>query len=109
MKCQILFYTTRWQCGHERSEQEPVYVLFLKNGRAVLKSLGTENPQAADAHHLVDCVKDAFHCFAIVYFSSHLHGLNVDGASVNLGIHKGLASLLKDESPWLTAVHCFNH
>ena len=54
-------------------------------------------------------MKDAFHCFGIVDFSSHLHGLSVDGASVNLGTHKGVVTLLKDESPWLTAVHCFNH
>ena len=74
------------------SEQELVYVLFLNDGRAVLKFLRIENPQAAEAPHLVDWVKDTFHHFEIVEFSSHLHGLNVDGASVNLGIHKVLQS-----------------
>ena len=54
-------------------------------------------------------MKDAFNLFGTVDFSSHLHGLNVDGAFVNLGIHKGLETLLKDESPWFTAFHCFNH
>lgn len=28
---------------------------------------------------------------------------------MNLGIYKGAATLLRDESPWLTAAHCFNH
>ena len=80
----------------------------------MLKLLSIENtlaatPQVADVPHLVDCVKDAFHHFGIADFSSRLHGLNIDGASLNLGIHKGAAALLKDKSPWLTAVHCFNH
>ena len=64
--------------------------LFLNDGRAVLKFLSIENSQAAEAPHLVVCVKDTFHRFVIVEFSAHLHGLNVDGASVNLGIHKVL-------------------
>lgn len=54
-------------------------------------------------------MKDAFHHFGVSDFSSHLYSLNVDGASVNLGIHKGVVMLLKDESPWLNAVHCFNN
>ena len=24
-------------------------------------------------------------------------------------VHKGVATLLRDTSPWLIAVHCFNH
>ena len=74
------------------SEQEHVYVLFVNDGRAVLKFLSIENSQAVEAPHLVVCVKDTFHRFVIVEFSAHLHGLNVDGASVNLGIHKVLQS-----------------
>ena len=62
------------------SEQELVYVLFLSDGLAVLKFLSIKNPQSADAPHLVDYVKDAFHHFGIADFSSDLHGLNVDGA-----------------------------
>ena len=33
----------------------------------------------------------------------------VDGAAVNLGIRRGLSALLKQELPWLVAVHCMNH
>ena len=90
-------------------EQEIIYVLFLHEGRPILKFLSIENPDVADAKHLVECVKEAFHRFGITEFHSHLSGLNVDGASVNLGIHKGVATLLRDASPWLIAVHCFNH
>ena len=81
------------------SEQELIYVLFLYEGRPVLKFLSIENPPVADAQHFVECVKDAFHCIGITDLFSHLYGLNVDGASVNLGVHKGVATLLRDASP----------
>lgn len=38
-----------------------------------------------------------------------MHGLNVDGAAVNLGVHRGVSALLKNECPWLTAINCFTH
>ena len=33
----------------------------------------------------------------------------VDGAAANLIIHNGLSTLLKQDLPWLIAVHCMNH
>ena len=33
----------------------------------------------------------------------------VDGAAVNLGVRHGLSALLKEDMPWLVAVHCMNH
>lgn len=38
-----------------------------------------------------------------------MYGINVDGASVNLGKHRGVAKRLKEIGPWLFAVQCFNH
>ena len=35
--------------------------------------------------------------------------LNVDGASVNTGIHRGLGVKIKEDVPWLMLVHCFSH
>ena len=55
-----------------------------EDGRVNTKFLSIENPAVADATHLVECIKEAFHRIGIVDISSHLHGLNVDGASVNL-------------------------
>lgn len=92
------------------TEQELIYIMLLnEDGRAVLKFLSIENPPVADAIHLVECIREAFHRIGVVDFSSHLHGINVDGASVNLGIHRGVAARLKEESAWLTTIHCFNH
>ena len=33
----------------------------------------------------------------------------MDGASVNLGKHQGVAARLKEMAPWLLVVQCFNH
>ena len=35
--------------------------------------------------------------------------LNADGASVNMGPLNGLGKIVKDSTPWLELVHCFNH
>lgn len=36
-------------------------------------------------------------------------GFCSDGASVNMGSRAGVATLLKEDVPWLIVVHCFNH
>ena len=36
-------------------------------------------------------------------------GLNVDGASINAGVHNGVAVLMQADSPWLQVIPCFNH
>ncbi len=35
--------------------------------------------------------------------------IGADGANVNMGQKKGLVALLKDNIPWLVAIHCLNH
>ena len=41
--------------------------------------------------------------------TSRLPGLNADGASVNMGVHRGLGTLLKETAPWLEVIYSFNH
>ena len=36
-------------------------------------------------------------------------GINLNGAIVNLGRNRDIATLLKDLLPWLEVIHCFNH
>ena len=38
-----------------------------------------------------------------------LVGMNVDGASMNLGIHKGVGIFLKEKGPWVQVIDCFDH
>ena len=35
--------------------------------------------------------------------------LNVDGASINTGVHNGVGVLMQADLPWLQVIHCFNH
>ena len=42
-------------------------------------------------------------------FSKKIKGLNVDGASVNTGVHNGVGVLMQADWPWLQVIHCFNH
>ena len=38
-----------------------------------------------------------------------LVGINIDSASVNLGKHKSVGTLLKEKSSWIQVIHSFNH
>ena len=72
-------------------KEELVYVLFVNNGGYPnVKFLSIECPTHTDAKGLKEAIKLSFSRIGLVNFSSKLHGFNVDGASVNTGIHKGL-------------------
>ena len=42
-------------------------------------------------------------------FFDKLVGMNVDGASMKLGKHKGVGTLLKEKVPQIQETDCFNH
>ena len=90
-------------------EQELIYVLFLNEGIPTLKYFSIESVSNADAEGIQETIKTAFARFGISNFTSRLLGLNVDGASVNMGIHRGLGALIKQQASRLSLVHCFNH
>jgi hypothetical protein len=90
-------------------EQELVYVLFLSEGTPTLKFLSIESVKSGNAEGIRASIEEAFTRIGLTSFVDKLTGLNVDGASVNTGIHRGLGALLKQQSPWLQVIHCFNH
>ena len=65
--------------------------------------------KSGDAEGIKAIIEEAFSRIGLTSFAEKLTGLNVDGASVNTGIHHGLGALLKQQSPWLQVIHCFNH
>ena len=90
-------------------EQEVVYVLYIsKDGVPVVKYLSIESVENGN-DGLKDCISKAFERIGITKFSKRLLVLDVDGANVNTGIHKGLGAKIKEEADWLQLVHCFNH
>ena len=81
-------------------KEELVCVLFVNNdGYPNVKFVSIECPAHTDAKGLKEAIKLSFSRIGLVDFSSKLHGFNVDGASVNTGIHKGLAVLLCKNAP----------
>ena len=54
-------------------------------------------------------MKDSFERIGIAEFENRIHGLNVNGTSVDTGVHNGLGTKIGEEyAPWLTVIHCFN-
>ena len=73
-----------------------MYVLYLlKDGVPTVKYLSIESAKNGVASGLKNCITKAFQGFRITKFSERLLGLNVDGASVNTGILKGLRAKIK--------------
>ena len=91
------------------SMSQLVYVLFLREGISSLKYFNMESVSNADVEIKKETIRTVFTCFGISNFTSSLLGLNVDGASVNMGVHWGLGTLIKQEAPWLSLVNCFNY
>ena len=91
------------------TKQEMIYVLFICEGTPVLKYLSIENVKNANAPGFKSTLEVAFNRFGITHYYDKLVGLNLDGASVNMGKHNGLNVLVRDEAPWVKVVHCFNH
>ena len=90
-------------------EQEVVYVLHLNDGAPTVRYLSIETINVANAPGIVASVEYAFKRVSCQDFMDKLVGINVDVASVNLGKHKGMGKLLKEKSPWIQVIHCFNH
>ena len=91
-------------------EQEVIYVLYLSDeGCPVVKFLSVETPEHAHADGLKACIENAFERIGVVPLYKRLANFNVDGASVNTGLHNGLGVKLRESAPWLSVIHCFNH
>ena len=90
-------------------EEKLVYLLFLKSGKLLLKFLSVEPANNTNAEGIIECIKTAFEQIGILDFQKRIMGLNVDGASVNTGVHNGVGVLMHVDSPWLQVIHCFNH
>ena len=69
------------------------------------------------SHHLVSfstlgitaTIKNSFEMLGISNWESKLIGFGADGASVNMGKKAGVASKLKQDTPWLIDIHCLPH
>ena len=90
-------------------EEELVYLVFLKSGKPLLKFFLIEPANNANAEGIIEYIKTAFERISILDFQKRIMRPNVDGASVNTGVHNGGGVLMQADSPWLQVIHCFNH
>ena len=85
--------------GSSITEQEVIHVLYLKDAVLAVKYLSIETLNVANAPGKLASIEDAFKRVSCRDFMDKLVGINVDGVSVNLGRHKGVGTLLKENSP----------
>ena len=71
--------------------------------------MSIEPANKANAEGIIECTKTAFERIDILDFQKRIMGLNVDGASINTGVHNGVGVLMQADSPWLKVIRCFNH
>lgn len=88
-------------------EMELIYIMYIADGEPTMKFLVIKAVKHANAEGIVKSVKESLREFniegkSIVAFCS-------DGASVNMGRRGGVATLLKEDAPWLIVIHCLNH
>ena len=76
------------------TEQEMIFVIFICEGTPVLKYLSIKNVRNVDAPGLKSTLEVTFNRFGITCYYSKLVGLNLDGASINMGKHNGLNVLV---------------
>ena len=91
------------------TRQETIHIVFICEGVPVLKYFSIETKKVADSAGLEETLEKAFLRFGFKNYYDKLVGLNLDGASVNMGRMNGLGKLIRDEAPWVEIVHCFNH
>ena len=89
-------------------EEEVLCLLFLNEGKQEIKFFSIETPSHTTAEGLKEAISSAFKRTGMTEFHTKLAGFNVDGTSVDTDIQKGLAQLLRESSPCLNVVHCFN-
>ena len=87
-----------------------MYFFFLKTVKQSLSfSASIQTPDHAHANGLKKCTENAFDSIGIVSMYQHLANLNVDGPSVNTGIHGRLGFKMKESALWINVIHRFNH
>ena len=81
------------------TEQKVIYVLYLKDGRPTVRYLNIKTINVTSAPEIVASIVDTFKRVSCKNFKDKSVGINIDGASANLGKHKGVGTLLKEKKP----------
>ena len=95
------------------AEQEAVYIRCVVDGTPVNKFVGLQELEVADAAGVLTAVDQVLENHAGISVDTQRHkmvNVNLDGASVNMGIYNGVAAQLQRRNSHHVAVtHCINH
>ena len=83
--------------------------MFLCEGTPTVKYFSVKLVKMADAAGIIESIETIFNRFGITSFTDRVLGLNVDGVSVKVGVHRGVGTQLMKKALWLQVTHCFNH
>ena len=73
--------------------------MFLCEDIPTVKYFRVELVETADAAGIIESIETVFNQFGITSFTDRMSGLNVDGASGNVGVHRGVGSWYSVVSP----------
>ena len=93
-------------------EKELVYTKVVIRGKAVellLKCIHMNDfgGTADDLKRAIDSVMEEYNASEV--YKTRLISLCCDGASINLGKYRGVATQIKETRLWLLIIHCVNH
>ena len=95
------------------ADQEAVYVRYIKDGRPVNRFIGLQELESGDAEGVLKAVDQVLQDNAGISLDMQrqkMVNVNLDGASVNMGIYSGLAVRLQQRNGGhVTVTHCINH
>ena len=88
-----------------------LYLLFLNEGKPEIKFFSIETPPHSTAEGLKEAISSAFKRTGMTEFPSNfqINWFQCRWRFGNTAIHRGLAQLLRESSPCLNVVHCFNN
>ena len=90
-------------------EKELFFVMYVASGKPQCHFLCLKDVSDASAAGIKATLEMYFTDMGISDYQNRLVCLCVDGAAVNLGIRHGMATLIREDVPWLVAIHCLNH
>ena len=117
-KCELeecWFFSAMSDGSTDRSvtEQEAVYIRCVIDGVGVNKFVGLQDLDTANAAGVLQAMDKALATRAGIDLDTQktkMINVNLDGASVNMGIYNGVAAQLQERNgPHLMVTHCINH
>ena len=114
-KCELKecrFFSVMGDGSTDRSvtEQEAVYIRCVIDGVGVNKFVGLQDLDTAGILQAMDTALATRASIDLDTQKTKIINVNLDGASVNMGIYNGVAAQLQERNgPHLMVTHCINH